>query len=295
MAVPSLRSLVSEAAPLMVPSVYDAIGARLAEHAGFQAISVSGNALSAALLGMPDMGILGLDEVVQQTRRIAASVAIPVIADGDTGHGGPLNVHRTVRDLEAAGAAAVHIEDQREPKRCAFLPSDLEVVPVDEHVMRIRAALDARRSDDFLIIARTDARKPLGFDDALRRARAYADAGADWIMLASVESLDEAKAIADAIPVPLMVNMNLTGAIKDCTATELGNAGVRVALYPSVVRSAAVHGIGEALRALRASGHQQDLESFCGDPSAYETLLDTARWQALEASYAGQQEAKEPS
>lgn len=287
MAVPSLGALVTGADPLMVPSVYDAIGARAAAEMGFPAISVSGNALSAALLGMPDMGLLGLDEVVGQTRRIADAVEIPVIADGDTGHGGPLNVYRTVRELEAAGASAVHIEDQQEPKRCAFLPSDLHLVSIEEHVTRIRVALEARRSEDFLIIARTDARKPLGFDETLRRAIAYSDAGADWIMLASIESLDEARQIADAIPVPLMVNLNMTGTLKDCTASDLKQAGVRVALYPSVVRNAAVRGIRQALRGLQESGHQRELGAICATQEEYDHLLDTGHWQDLEEKYAG--------
>lgn len=285
MVVHSLRELVSGSDPLMVPGIYDAIGARAAADLGFSAISMSGNALSAAMLGMPDMGLVGLQEMVDQIRRIMSTVDIPVIADGNTGHGGPLNVYRTVRELEAVGASAVHIEDQEEPKRCAFLPTDLRLVPTGEHVTRIRAALEARRNEDFLIIARTDARKPLGFDETRRRAIAYADAGADWIMLASIESLDEARQIASEIATPLVVNLNMTGTLKDCTLDELRQAGVRVALYPSVARNAAVRAIVTALHTLRKSGHQRDLGGLCATQGEYDHLLDTAHWQELEARF----------
>ncbi|MDP9364019.1 MAG: oxaloacetate decarboxylase [Chloroflexota bacterium] len=271
---------------LMVPAVYDVIGARAAAQAGFGAVAVSGNALSASLLGMPDMGLLTLSEMAEQTRRIADAVDVPVIADGDTGHGGPLNVRRTVRDLEAAGAAAVHIEDQQVPKRCAYLPSQIRIVPVDEQVARIEMALEARRGKDFLIIARTDARGPLGFEETLRRAVAYAAAGADWVMLATVGSLDEVRKIATEIPVPLMVNLNLTGALKDCAADDLRQAGALVALYPSVARNAAVRAMQAALGELRRTGHQRGLGELCATSDAYDRFLDAPGWQEVHDRYA---------
>lgn len=277
----SLRALASRG-PLMVPSVYDALGARAARQAGFEAISVSGNGVSASLLGLPDMGVLTMTEMVEHTRRIVESVEIPVIADGDTGYGGPLNVFRTVRSYEAAGAAAVHIEDQAAPKRCAYLPSDIRIVPLEEGKKRLAAALEARSSEDFLIIARTDARNVLGFDETVKRCAAYAEAGADWVFCAALGSLEEAEEIAAEVSVPLMVNMNLAGALGDATDEELGRAGIAIALYPSVARNAAVRALTDSFAALRRDGSQRGVRDLVSTPREYDDLLDADYWQELD-------------
>jgi len=266
----------------MVPGVYDALGARTAQQAGFEVISVSGNGVSASLLGLPDMGVLTMTEMVEHTRRIAESVDVPVIADGDTGYGGPLNVARTVRSYEAAGAAAVHIEDQAMPKRCAYLPSDVRVVSLEEGKKRLSAALESRSSEDFLIIARTDVRNVLGFDETVKRCAAYAEAGADWVFCAALGSLEEAAKIASEVPVPLMVNMNLAGAVGAATVEELNQAGVSVALYPSIARNAAVRAFTDAFAALLRDGGQRRVRDLVATPQEYDDLLDAERWQELD-------------
>ncbi len=277
----SLRQLVSQGV-LMLPGVYDALGARAAQQAGFAAVAVSGNGVSASLLGLPDVGMITMTEMVDHTRRIASAVDIPVIADADTGYGGPLNVVRTVREYEAAGAAAIHIEDQAAPKKCAYLPSDLRLVGVEEHRRRLHAALHARRDNTFLIIARTDARGPLGFEETLRRCIAYAEEGADWVFCATLGSLEEARVIANALAVPLMVNLNAASPLGQASVEDLRDSGVAVALYPSLVRNAATGAITSALQSLYVHGDQRAALGASASPEVYDHLLDTAAWQSLE-------------
>lgn len=228
------------------------------------------------------MGILTMTEIVDHTRRIVDSVTVPVIADGDTGHGGPLNVMRTVRGFEDAGAAAMHIEDQVHPKRCAYLPPSVPVVPREAAEKRLTAALEARHSDDFLIIARTDARQALGFEEVFKRCIAFAQLGADWVFCATLNSIEEARTIAAEVSVPLVVNLNITGALGKATVEELSTAGVSVALYASVVRTAVVKAAMEALVGLRRGGSQRAIEHLCASPRQYDELLDTDSWLDLD-------------
>ena len=175
-----LRRLLVAPGPLVVPFAYDAFSARLIERAGFSAVGVSGSAVAASLLGVPDVGLMSREEVVGQARRIAATISLPVIADADTGYGGPLQAARTVQDLEAAGVAGLFMEDQRDPKRCGHL-AGTEVIPTDEMVGKLTAALESRADPNFVIIARTDAIESEGLEGAALRARTYLDAGADAV------------------------------------------------------------------------------------------------------------------
>src|SRR6185437_171501 len=195
---PSLRALLAEPGLLVVPGAYDVITARLVEQAGFPACYMTGSGVSISALGIPDVGLISFYEVLVRLEQIAGAIALPVIADGDTGFGNPLN--------ELRGAAAIQIEDQEMPKKCGHEPGR-RLVPVEEMTAKIEAARAARSSPDFLIVARTDARSSLGLDEAIARGRAFAAAGADVIFVESPESAAEMRAICAAIPAPTLANM----------------------------------------------------------------------------------------
>jgi 2-methylisocitrate lyase-like PEP mutase family enzyme len=203
---PSLRELLGADEMVLAPGCYDALGARLVEEADFPALYMTGFGSSASRLGRPDVGLMTLPEMVDNARRIAQAVDIPVIADADTGYGNPINVIRTVREFEVAGAAAIHIEDQVMPKKCGHMKGK-HVIPAAEMAAKVSAAVAARSSPDFLIIARTDARAVEGLPAALERARIYREAGADILFVEAAESEQEIEAIAQAFPdVPLLFN-----------------------------------------------------------------------------------------
>src|SRR3712207_6610491 len=201
-----LQELLSGAEPVLAPGAYDALSARLVEQAGFEAVYMTGFGTAASLLGRPDIGLLTFSEMVDNARRITQAVQIPVIADADDGYGNPINVIRTIREYEAAGAAAIHIEDQVSPKKCGHMEGK-QVIEVSEMVEKIRAAVEARNSEDFVIIGRTDARAVEGMDGALERARLYREAGADVLFVEAPQSEKEISAVSEALPdVPLLFN-----------------------------------------------------------------------------------------
>src|ERR1700687_6217021 len=199
-----LRQLLARDEVLILPGVYDALSARIAGQAGFEALYMSGSSVSAGLLGRSDVGVATLNDMADQGRRIARMVDLPVLADGDTGYGGPLNVIETVRAYETAGLAGLHIEDQRLPKRCGHFEGK-ELVPVDEMAGKIRAAIDARRDPDFLVIARTDARSVAGLDEAIARSRSYLAAGAGAIFVETPFTREEYAAISAALPGTILI------------------------------------------------------------------------------------------
>ena len=220
------------AGPIVVaPGAYDALSARLVEAAGFPAVYATGAGASYSLLGSPDIGLLSFAEMRDQVARIAAAVSIPVIADGDTGHGNALNVQRTVREFERVGAAAIQLEDQTSPKRCGHL-SDKTVVPVDEMVGKVRAAVDARHSAETLIIARTDALAVEGLESALDRLRAYGEGGADVLFLEAPPDVDTMRRACAALPRPMMANMVEGGRTPLLAARELEKIGYRMVIFP---------------------------------------------------------------
>jgi 2-methylisocitrate lyase-like PEP mutase family enzyme len=201
-----LRELLAGSEPVVAPGAYDALSARLVEQAGFDAVYMTGFGASASLLGQPDVGIMTFAEMVDQARRLAEAVEVPLIADADDGYGNPINVTRTVRAYEAAGVAGLHLEDQLSPKRCGHLAGK-QLIAASEMVEKIHAAVEARRSADLVIIARSDARAVEGLDAALQRARRYRDAGADVLFVEAPESAAEVAAVAQAFPdTPLLFN-----------------------------------------------------------------------------------------
>jgi 2-methylisocitrate lyase-like PEP mutase family enzyme len=228
-----LRSLLERSDTLLLPGAYDGLSARILQQAGFEALYMSGSALTAAHHGAPDVGLLTQTEMVEQARRIVlATNGMPLICDADTGYGNVINVRRTVQLYEAAGVAAIHLEDQVTPKRCGHFDGK-EVVAEADMVAKLRAALKSRCSRDFLIIARTDARAVLGFDAALDRARTYAAEGADMVFFEAPQSREELKRVAETIEVPLIVNVVEGGKTPQLPFAEFREMGYKVVLYPT--------------------------------------------------------------
>ncbi len=258
-----LRALLEEPGLLVMPCCFDALSARLIERAGFPLTFMSGFAVSAARLGLPDTGLISYGEMLDhQGRNICAAVDIPVIGDGDTGYGNALNVKRTVAGYAAAGFAAVMIEDQLAPKRCGHTRGK-QVVGRDEALGRIRAAVDAREEGaDILILARTDARAAVGLDEALTRAKAFEELGADIIFVEAPESLDEMAAVAGATSRPNLANMVEEGDTPVLPPDKLEALGFKIAAYPLTLLSAATRAMEEALAALKAGTPPGNLTSF---------------------------------
>ena len=278
-----------EAGPIQVPGVFNALVARMAERLGFRAVYLSGGALSAAA-GVPDVGLLTLTEFVDEARRIALATGLPLLSDADTGFGEALNVERTVRLFEAAGAAGIHLEDQQLPKRCGHL-SGKHLVEPEVMAARVRAAAAARRDPDFVLIARTDARGVTGFEDAVKRARLYLEAGADAIFPEALESADEFAAFARAVPAPLLANMTEFGRSPTLDFAELAGMGYRMVLYPLTAFRSALRTARDTLADLRARGHQRDrLPDMLTRAELYD-LLDYSGYEARDRAYFGRDRA----
>jgi 2-methylisocitrate lyase-like PEP mutase family enzyme len=247
----ALRALVERRAGLVVPGAFDALSARLVERAGFPAVYMTGFGVSAARLGLPDLGFAGLAEMVDQARQMAGAVAIPLIADADTGYGNALQVRRTVQQYEAAGVAGLHLEDQVAPKRCGHLAGK-QVVPLPEFVGRIRAAVEARTDPDLLVIARTDAIAVTGFDDAVRRAEAAARAGADVLFVEAPISEGQIEALPRRLDRPLLFNYAPSGRSPLPPFAHLRALGYAIVLLPVDLLFAATRAMERHLADLRA-------------------------------------------
>jgi methylisocitrate lyase len=235
--------------------VFCPLVAKLAERIGFHAVYLSGGALSAAA-GVPDIGLLSLPEFVDEARQITAATSLPLISDADTGFGEALNVERTVHLFEAAGVAGIHLEDQHMPKRCGHL-SGKSLVEPEAMAAKVRAAVAARRDADFVVIARTDARGVAGFEDAVRRARLYVEAGADVIFPEALESADEFARFAREVPAPLLANMTEFGKGPSLDVPTLGALGYKLVLFPLTAFRAALKAAEETLADLHRAGHQR--------------------------------------
>jgi 2-methylisocitrate lyase-like PEP mutase family enzyme len=246
-----LRKLIEDEEILMMPVAHDALCARIAEQSGFKAIFTAGYANSAALLGMPDISLLTLTEMVEVASRVADAVSIPVFADGDTGHGSIANVMRTVQQFEKAGVAGLFIEDQVQPKRCGHMAGKQVIAP-REMVSKIKAALDARQDPDFIIMARTDAIAVNGIDDAIKRANLYKDAGVDLIFVEAPESVEQMRRIIREVDAHHMVNMLPGGRTPLLNARELQEIGYSAVAYAT----ACTYTIAKAVRELFESLHK---------------------------------------
>ena len=284
----AFRALVEDRRAILIPGVANALAARIVEDLGFEAVYLSGAGLTNTFLGLPDLGFIGLPELVQHTAAIRDAVRLPIIVDADTGFGNALNVRHTVRSLERSGASAIQLEDQVSPKRCGHFEGK-SVVAASEMVQKIRAAVDARRDANFLIIARTDARATLGFDAAIERAHAYAEAGADVLFVEAPESREELEAVTKRSSAPQVVNMVVGGKTPILNLSTLKDARFAIVLYANVALQAAVHGMQLALRNLKDNGQLDEMGPVASFRER-QRLVRKGDYDALEQRYASRDE-----
>lgn len=255
-----LRALLEGNEPVLCPGVYDCLSAMIVERGGAPCAIVSGAAVTASRLGYPDVGLQTMVEILDQVRNIARSVAIPIIADVDTGYGNALNVMRTVREFEAAGAAGIFFEDQTFPKKCGHFEGT-DVIPTEEMVIKVQAAREARISPDFILIARTDARAKYGLGKAIERGRAYAAAGADVIFVEALLSEDELREVGRSIDAPLQANIVEGGKTPNIDVQKLFDMGFKLISHSGTLQRTAIAGMMASLKTLQTEGHTRSLGS----------------------------------
>ena len=280
-----LRDSVADAT-IQVPGAFNALVGRLIAQAGYDAVYLSGAAFSAGTLALPDVGLFTLTELVAHTTYLTRSVDIPVIVDADTGFGESMNVERTVAELEAAGAAAIQLEDQRLPKRCGHLSGKSLVEPA-EMCAKIRAADGARNDSSLVIIARTDARGVTSVDDAIARAKAYLDAGADWIFPEALRGPEEFERFAKEVEAPLLANMTEFGQSPLLSLDELANLGYAAVLYPVTMMRVAMRAVQAALAVLADEGTQQSLLDLMQTRQELYNLLNYSGYEQRDQEYFG--------
>ncbi|NWJ77980.1 isocitrate lyase/PEP mutase family protein [Marine Group I thaumarchaeote] len=278
------KLLKDKSKPLVIPGVYDAIGAKIVEKVGFDAMFQTGYGTSATLFGMPDYGFIGSTETVDNARRICRAVSVPVIVDADTGYGNALSVWKLVQELENAGASGIFLEDQRWPKRCGHMQGK-EVVPIDEYAEKLQAALDARSNKNFIIVARTDARATEGLDKAIERGLYYKKVGADVIFVEAPKTIQEMKKIGSAIDAPLVANMIEGGATPISSETKLHEMGFKIILYPLSVLFSNTYATLQILRELKRSGTTRKLNKKLVNFDQFNDLVELKKYRKLEKQY----------
>ncbi len=281
-----LRELLAGPELIVAPGAYDALSARLIAQAGFPVVYMTGFGTAASVLGQPDVGLLTMSEMVSRAATLVAVIGeVPLIADADTGYGNPINVGRTVREYERAGVAALHIEDQVWPKKCGHMEGK-QVIPTNEMVQKIHAAIDARQDPDFVIIARTDANAVNGFEDALERGHAYQEAGADIIFIEAPRSIAELTAIKQAFPnVPLLFNWAESGKTPLLSLDEIRTLGFKLVIFPVSMLFAATHAMLQLLEVFKQG---QTSAPFAGQMVTFAQFTDhigLPEIQALERRY----------
>jgi 2,3-dimethylmalate lyase len=276
-----LRELLALEQILVAPGAHDAMAAKIIEQTGFEAVYMTGFGVSASHLGQPDVGLLTMSEMVDRVRDFASAIRIPVVCDGDTGFGNVINVARTVKEYERAGAAAIQLEDQVPPKKCGHT-NGRRVIPTDEMVRKIKVAVSARSDPDFVIIARTDARTPLGIDEAIERGKAYEAAGADVVFVESPESIEEMEAICRSFRVPTLANMVELGRTPFLTAARLQEIGYRLAIFPVSAILSAAKAIQTTMERLRLTGTTGDRIPDMLPFSRFNDLIGLPRITAIE-------------
>jgi 2,3-dimethylmalate lyase len=282
----SLRSLLNNKREfLTLPGVFDALSARIAEKIGYPAIFQTGYGSAAALLGMPDFGLLNAGETIDNARRIIKSVSIPVIVDIDTGYGNPLNVWRMVRDLEDIGAGGVFLEDQVWPKRCGHMTGK-DVIPTKEYISKLRAAIDARRSKEFIIVARTDARATLGLSEAIQRGIEYYRSGADVIFVEAPQTLKELREVPSKINAPLVANMIEQGITPNLSSHELKRMGYRIAVFPLSGLYSATFALRDVFTELMQTGSTKRSQRRMVTFDDFNRLVGLSRYMGLAKKYA---------
>jgi carboxyvinyl-carboxyphosphonate phosphorylmutase len=281
----SLREQIENKKEILVlPGVFDALSARIAEQIGFTAIFQTGYGSAATLLGMPDFGLLNSGETVDNAQRIIRSVHIPVIIDIDTGYGNPLNVWRMVHDLEDMGAAGIFLEDQVWPKRCGHMAGK-DVIPKEEFIPKLKAALEARRSKDFIIVARTDARASLGFSEAIQRGREYREMGADVIFVEAPRTLDELRKIPEEIDAPLVANMIEEGVTPNLSSHELHKMGYKIAVFPLSGLYATTFAMLQVFKELKKTGSTKKSRQRMVTFDDFNKLVGLSRYMRMAKRY----------
>lgn len=278
------KELIEKGEIIVAPGAYDALTTKLIEVAGFDCAYMTGYGVAASLLGKPDIGLVTMTEMVTRVKNMAGSVEIPFIADGDTGYGGLLNVVRTVEEYENAGAAGIQLEDQVMPKRCGHMEGK-ELIPKDEMIYKIRAAIHARKDKDFQIVARTDARAVNGFDDAMDRARAFVEAGADIIFVEAPESVDEMKEINNQIKVPTLANMVEKGKTPLLTGKELEKIGYKMVIYPVSSLYCVAKSVLELLKEIKIQDTTKDLIDEMIPFDEFNSLISLNKMRELEKKF----------
>ena len=282
----NLRSLINnKTKPLVVPGVYDAIGAKIAQKVGFEAMFQTGYGTSATLLGMPDYGFIGAAETLDNARRISNSISVPLIVDIDTGYGNALTVRKLIQELESAGVSGVFLEDQKWPKRCGHMKGK-DVITKEEYVEKLQSAIDAKSSKDFIIVARTDARAIEGLDGAIERGNYYKKLGADVIFVEAPKSLEEMKKIGKSINAPLVANMIEGGATPINSASKLHKMGYRIILYPLSILYANTFATLKILHELKNKGTTIKLKNNLVRFDQFNDIVELSKYSKLEKRYA---------
>ncbi len=278
----ALRAQLASGELIIAPGVFDGISAHLAARLGFAAAYLTGAGTAASGFGLPDIGLVTLTEMAERARMVTRVLGgIPLIADADTGYGAALNVVRTVQEYEAAGVAAIQLEDQAFPKKCGHLP-DKELISAAEFTVKLRAALDARTDPDLVVIARTDARAPLGIGEAIGRANAYAEAGADVIFVEAPQSIGEIERIAKEVRAPLLINMVGGGLTPIESPQRLAELGYAIAIYPALALAGAAQGMLTALAGLAGTGTRG---LATGSPADIFRIVGLTEWSLAGEKY----------
>lgn len=280
----TLKALADARRGLIVPGAFNALSARVVEDLGYEAIYVTGAGVTNMWFGMPDQGFMGLAEIADHTARIRDAVSLPLIVDADTGFGNAMNVYHTVRTLERAGADCIQLEDQVAPKRCGHF-NGKDVISTEEAVDKIKAAVDARRDSDLLIMARTDACATQGFEAAVERAQRFAEAGADILFVEAVTSADEIRALPQRLSTPQLMNMVIGGKTPIFSAEELATLGYGIVLYANASLQGALHGMQQVLTVLRDEKQVTEDSGLVTPFKERQRLVGKPEWDALEARY----------
>ncbi len=282
----SLSTLLSnEGEILVMPGVYDALTAKIAEQVGFKAIFQTGYGTSASMLAMPDFGFLSMTETLETARRITRAVSIPLIVDVDTGYGNPLTVWKLVTDLQKIGASGIFLEDQVWPKRCGHMTGK-EVISDGEYIPKLKSAIDAKKNNpNFIIVARTDARAPLGIDEAIKRGKKYREIGADVVFVEAPHSIEELKDISSEIDAPLVANMIEEGITPNLTADELLNLGYRIAIFPLSGLYSSTFAIYDTFKTLKQTGTTKLLVNKMIKFKEFNKLVELDKYMNMEKKY----------
>ncbi len=288
----TLKQLLQRNKLLVAPGCFDGLSARLVQEAGFEAAYLSGGAVARSM-GIPDIGLVTMSESIERAVQVVSAITIPVIADADTGYGNAVNLVRTVREFERAGVSAIHIEDQITPKRCGHLDGK-EVISLEEMELKLKAALAARSDPDFAIIARTDARGVNGFEDAVKRANAFAKLGVDAIFFEAPQSEEELAEIPKRVPnIPLLVNVFKGGKTPMLPMDRLEQIGFRIAIYPSETQRAAIHAMRTALSTLKREGTTESIDANLTTFKDRDKVVGLDDWNKIEREFMAVESGKE--